>query len=288
VNRGAYGKNLSDLFGLAAAPSFISRSLHPSTAAVTQIVCDIENNGLTAPLAREEAFLITLQLRNCPAHSLWIDGRAMPTGPLVPGSVSLYDLRTDPRVKSVSPFRNMHFYFSRGALQAAAEGADISSMDSMAHNPGLGVLDGVLYGLGRSLLPAFERPAEVTALFVDHITTAVAAHVVRVFGRACDVSVPAGLAPWQETRAKELLTACLDGAVPIAKLARECGLPTAVFSAAFEASTGRLPHRWLLEHRIARARRLLRLKRPSAEVAQVCGFASEEHLRRVLEYAKTR
>jgi len=281
TSRGAYGQNLADCFRIDRAPSFVSRTLRHWEMAVTQITCDVENNGLSALLPREDAFLVTLQLRDCPEHDLWLDGRAMKTEPLSAGTTCIYDLRRSPVVNSISPFRNLHFYFSRNALDAAAEGDDTSVLDALPHNPGVGMDDQVIRSLGSSLLPAFERPGEVTTLFVDHITTAAAAYVSRLFAGA-QVSPPTnGLARWQEQRAKEMLRTRLDGVISVAQLARECGLSSRAFSSAFRKSTGRLPHRWLLEQRVERAKELLRSRRSLEEIAAACGFAGQDHLKRV-------
>src|SRR5262245_61042119 len=107
ATRGAYGQNLADCFRLDAAPAFVSRTLRQSHIAVTHILCDIANNGLSTPIPREDAFLVTLQVRACPAHDLWIDGRAMKTGPLPAGTTCIYDLRRNPMVNSISPFENL-------------------------------------------------------------------------------------------------------------------------------------------------------------------------------------
>lgn len=162
----------------------MSRSLPYSSRAVTEIRCDARHNGLTRPLARDDAYLLTLQLRDCPQHELWIDGKSMRTAFLRAGTDCLYDLRADPRVNSISPFHSLHFYLTRAALRAAAYGDDISGIDGAGHKPGVGVYDATLYALGRSLLPVFERPQEAAAPFIDHVTSAVAAYVVHNFGGA--------------------------------------------------------------------------------------------------------
>jgi AraC-like DNA-binding protein len=66
-----------------------------------------------------------------------------------------------------------------------------------------------------------------------------------------------GLAPWQAKRAKELLSANLNGRLSLTPLAGECGLSTRHFARAVRQSTGVPPHRWLFKHRVERARHLL-------------------------------
>jgi len=90
-----------------------------------------------------------------------------------------------------------------------------------------------------------------------------------------------GLAPWQERRAKELL-ADIAAALPLAEVARACGLSRSHFSMAFKQSTGASPHAWFTYRRVAAAQALLRdTDRPLAEVALACGFGDQSHLSRV-------
>jgi hypothetical protein len=183
VRRGAFGQRLADCFRLDRAPVFVSRTLRPCGLAITHIECNVENNGLTTPLPREDALLVTLQIRDCPAHDLWIDGKRVRTRPLRAGTTCIYDLRRTPVVNSISTFRNLHFYLPRRTLAAVSDkGAALR--DVLSHDPGEGIEDPVIRSLGMSLLPTFERRDQVTALFVDHVATAVATHVARLLSRA--------------------------------------------------------------------------------------------------------
>ena len=94
--------------------------------------------------------------------------------------------------------------------------------------------------------------------------------------------VRGGLAPWQVRRAKEILSANLDGGVPLKEVARECRLSVSHFSRAFRRTMGVAPHHWLLTHRIEVAKEKLRDSRLSlSDVALACGFADQSHLTRV-------
>ena len=284
-DHGAYGQRLGDHFHLASAPAFVTWTLRKSEIAVTEIKCDVENNGLTSPIPREDAFLVTLQLRDCPRHELWIDDRPALTAALPAGVTCLYDLRTNPIAYSISAFHSLHFYLPRRALDAIADLDDVARIDDLdCREPGIGVNDRIIRQLGLTLLPAFDRPDQVAAIFVDHVTVAIAAHVARAYrsGHAPSRRALGGLAPWQELRAKEILDANLDGDFPIEHLAKECGVPLGDFARAFRESTGMAPHQWLLRARIDKAKNLLRRSGLSqTEVARVCGFADEAHFIRV-------
>ncbi len=71
----AYGIEVRDAFRARNAPSLTTRVLQKSTASVTELRCDHPNFGTTAPMTREDAYLVALQLRACPDHDLYFDGR---------------------------------------------------------------------------------------------------------------------------------------------------------------------------------------------------------------------
>lgn len=51
---------------------------------------------------------------------------------------------------------------------------------------------------------------------------------------------------------------------------------------AFRQSLNMTPHRYIMERRLARARRLLQAKSAIADVAFACGFTDQAHLTRTL------
>ena len=83
-------------------------------------------------------------------------------------------------------------------------------------------------------------------------------------------------------RAKEVLSANLDGRIPLKEVALECGLSSSYFSRAFRRSMGSSPHKWLLMLRVETAKQKLRDSRLSLrDVALACGFADQSHLTQV-------
>ena len=99
-------------------------------------------------------------------------------------------------------------------------------------------------------------------------------------------SIGAGLAPWQLERTLGLLLADLSAEMPVGELARRCGLSRSHYAKAFKVSLGLPPHRWLMSHRLERAREML--QRPSASIAEIalsCGFADQSHLTRLFHAA---
>jgi len=54
------------------------------------------------------------------------------------------------------------------------------------------------------------------------------------------------LSPWQERRAKDLMSSQMDKGLSIARIAAECSLSRSHFSRAFKKNTGLSPRDWFL------------------------------------------
>jgi AraC-like DNA-binding protein len=86
----------------------------------------------------------------------------------------------------------------------------------------------------------------------------------------------------QEKRAKDLLTEDLSSEPSLGRIAEALGLPPSTLRAAFRASTGQPPFRWLRQHRVETAKYLLQGKSLRlSEIAYACGFADQSHFTRV-------
>ncbi|MEH2486434.1 helix-turn-helix domain-containing protein [Bradyrhizobium sp. AZCC 2230] len=154
----------------------------------------------------------------------------------------------------------------------------------LSYEPGAGVNDATISGLGSSLLPALGNPDQANPLFVDHVLLAVGLHVAQTYGGMRPMSRPArgGLAPWQERRAKELLRANIMHGVALKEVARECGISVGYFSHAFRRTLGVAPHQWLIEQRVVLSKEKLRDDGLSlSDVATECGFSDQSHLTRI-------
>lgn len=77
----------------------------------------------------------------------------------------------------------------------------------------------------------------------------------------------------------EYLDAGLDAAISVQSMANLLELSEGYFMRAFAEATGKCPHSYLIDRRVARARALLRdPKQRLADIAQACGFASQAHM----------
>jgi AraC-like DNA-binding protein len=278
---GAYGERLREIFGVNAAPAFVTRTLKKAQIAVTEIRCDMANTGFSKPIPVEDAFLVVVQLRDVPRHDMWLNGKAIDTVYLPAGTTNIYDLKSTPVANSISSFHHVSFYLPRLALNAIVEVEEIPSVEEFDHNPGRGVIDDVLHNLAVALLPSFRDPAKANKLFVDHMTVAAAAHAVKSYGnrvRKGQTDKCFLLSPEQKARVEEMLADKIDGDIRLVQLADQSGMSGLQLMRSYQKTMGKSVHEWSSTLRVKRAKDLL-LRKDSGleEIARMAGYPSVDH-----------
>jgi AraC-like DNA-binding protein len=128
------------------------------------------------------------------------------------------------------------------------------------------------------MMPFSNGSVHLPRLVIDEMILLVCAHLSRTYQGPHQLSevVTGGLAVWQQDRAMELLGEHLDGDIPLADLATECGLSPGRFMRAFKKSFGVPVRRYLLHRRIHAAKSvLLHSDKPLLTVALEVGFSDQ-------------
>src|ERR1700747_3355938 len=230
----AYGQGLAERLHAEEAPAILSRVLRTADMAVTETRWNTPLQGLSGSFQREDAFLVTLSLRDFPNREYWEEGRLVSVSDVRAGQTCIHDLKRDPAARLDKPHHVLFFYLPRGALDAIADDADARRIGDLDYKP-VAIDDATITGLGRAMLPALSHPDRANQLFVEHILFGLGIHVAQTYGGMRPLSPPirGGLAAWQVRRAKEILSANLDGRVPLKEVARTCGLSGGYLSRAF-------------------------------------------------------
>jgi AraC-like DNA-binding protein len=281
---GAFGQKLGQPLNVKDAPSLITRSLRSAELAVVETRDDNPVTGLCGALPSDDAYLVSLKLRDYGDCECWERGKCVVKADIRAGATYLYDLKRDPRYVIDKPFHSLYFYLPRSALDDIARQAGAPRVGELDYRPGIGRDDSVVRHLGSSLLEALHRPDEANQLFVDHTMLALTAHVAHGYGglRRSTELARGGLAPWQVKRACEKLEADLVGKFSLEQVAAEFDLSVSHFSRAFRVSTGLPPHQWLLRQRVNTAKQLMSVRDLSlSEIAISAGFANQSHFTRV-------
>ena len=243
----AYGRNLGTKYGAEDAPAIVTRSLHSTEIAVTEICVHRPSGRLSDPIPRVDAYMICLMLRDIPNNAYWEDGRQVSAYSLRAGEVTIHDLKREPLAVIDQPIHSLLCYIPSAALNMLADQANVPRISELRYKPGVGVFDETIRHIGLSLLPALQTPDQVSRLFTDHMTLALAAHCAQTYGGMQIVSRPlkGGLAPWQEKRSKEMLAGNLSGATPLHEIAKACGFADqSHFAHIFTHRVGLSPGAW--------------------------------------------
>src|SRR5260370_6359813 len=138
---------------------------------------------MCGPIQREDAFLVTLHLRDSRNREYWEGGRRASVCDLRAGESCLHDLKRDPTALLDKPYHSLFFYLPRAALDAIADEANAPPIRDLNYKPGAGVNDVTISILGNLMLPALSHPDQANPLFLDHVLLAVGVHVAQTHGR---------------------------------------------------------------------------------------------------------
>src|SRR6202008_4839650 len=103
-----------------------------------------------------------------------------------PGRAFLFDLSARPTVGLDTEFDNVRFYISQKAIDDLAYERGLQRVGGL-HQRTCGERDPTLFHMAQMLVPAMDRPGEVSAAFVDYVALAFHEHVITAYG-----GVPAG------------------------------------------------------------------------------------------------
>jgi AraC-like DNA-binding protein len=128
-----------------------------------------------------------------------------------------------------------------------------------------------------------EAPGLNSRLYIDTLLMLLLTRLMRCASNFATprqpVYVKGGLPNWRLKRALELLEADPTKRPTLAELAGPLQLHPTFFCRAFKQSTGLSPHRYLLAHRINRAKEMMKdQSRTLTEIALDCGFSGSSQL----------
>ena len=219
---------------------------------ITRMLRSRPDHGMTDPQSRDDAYVACVHLDELNDYDVWCDDRHNSSHPIRAGTIHINDMRQEWRADIRSPFQVMNFYIPQAALDEIADEQDAPCIEELKCPMSLRHVDAILRNLALALLPALATPHQANRLFAEHASRTVTAHIVRTYGstQLRFQRGRGGLAPWQERRAKELLTANLSGNLSLLELAQACRLSSSHFSQAFRQTVGSPPHQWLLTQRV--------------------------------------
>ncbi|SHJ39887.1 Helix-turn-helix domain-containing protein [Roseomonas rosea] len=261
--------------GWGMAPAAALRSIPSTGASVLRWRSPAAGPFEMQPLLSEHT-IVSLNLRPMRAEA-WLGKRRVWAGPIASHAVRIVPPGVERRWATTDAFDLLHIMLPPRAFQAVA-------------GPGCGpfVLSDPLYGsdalvgqVGLQLVSAMEEGGPYLTELADGLCRALVAHLLRHYHTPAP-SGPRALPPARLRRVKALVRDRLGEDLTVGRMAAEAGYSEFHFARLFRAATGQTPHRFLLEARIARARRLLAKEGQTIlAVALECGFKNASHFSRV-------
>jgi AraC-like DNA-binding protein len=218
---------------------------------------------------------VSISLKSLPSSSyqVWTSDKLISTSIVHPFRSNVIDFDSQPRCWAGSAFDYVHYSVPRQGLDDIAEDLGFGRINDYR----LAVLedDLVVAQITKSILPFLGRSDRLSVLALDQFSLILGAHLIQQYGVLQKTARPSrgGLAPWQKRRAAELLHENMHGRIRLSEIARECGLSVSHFARSFKASFGISTHRWLIQHRIDRAKQLMtQTSMPLIDIAIQSGF----------------
>lgn len=243
---------------------------------------DKPNLGLLEQTPLDQV-IVSVELRPFRPINVFCDGHHKRKPASEPGALALYDMRRSWCADIRDPFDTLQVFLPIASFQEFALERRSSFVDFRFEIQELRY-DAVMLHLTQAMLPALEKPQEVSSLYLDSMFLAVRDHIAVTYGAF--TKMPAGkrsgLTPRQLRHALEYIEANLSEDVTLSDLADASSTSVSSLTRGFKTSLGVSPHRWLLNRRIALAQRLIYESVAQLnEVAVSCGFADQSHLTRV-------
>lgn len=206
---------------------------------------------------------------------------------LVPaGGIHIISPDIDFGIKLTESIETVHVYVRRSIIEEVAlemvdgDPARVQIPSSIAE------CDKALQSLMEASAHAVEDDSAGTAMFADYLSRAIAAQLIRTYSEVKlkgggRIASGGGLSTTL-SEAIEYMTANIDSAINLTDIAQVTNRSPSHIARMFRTEIGMPPHRYLINLRVDKARRLLEKTSMSiAEIAYECGFAHQEHLTRL-------
>jgi len=244
---------------------------------------DKPNLGLLEQTPLADQVIVSVELRPFRPINVFCDGHHQRKPATDPGTLALYDMRKSWCADIRDPFDTLQVFLPINSFQdfAAERGSSFLDFRYDLQEPRY---DAVMLHLMQAMLPALERPHEVSALYLDSIFLAARDHIAEAYGNFTKKAASSrlGLTARQLRHALEYIEANLSQDVSLAEVANASATSVSSLTRGFRTALGISPHRWVQSRRIALAQRLIYDSAiPLNEVAISCGFADQSHLTRV-------
>ncbi len=244
---------------------------------------DKPNLGLLEQTPLADPVIVSVELRPFRPINVFCDGHHKRKPASKAGALALYDMRKSWCADIKDPFDTLQVFLPINSFREFATERRSSFLD-FRYDLQEPRYDTIMLHLMQAILPALERPHEISTLYLDSVFLAVRDHIAEAYGRftATASSNRPALTARQLRHACDYIEANRSRDVSLADVANASATSVSSLTRGFKSSLGISPHRWVLNRRIALAQRLIyEGAQPLKEISISCGFADQSHLTRV-------
>lgn len=270
-------------FGIPDAPCLVTVPVKFAPFSVTRIDRDlVEGDARRIRLPADDAYFLMLYLDDALHCDVLPDGSCSALCRYERGSLCLVDLRNGASIELHSGLHALAFMLPQSLFDEIADNSPTTRRRRLRCRRG--EQDAVISNLGVALLAMFEGGAASPPALLQHLATAICAHLLQDYSDAAlrNGMSESALSLWQEKAAKDLMLENLAEDLPLSAIAEATGLSTGHFAQEFKKATGSTPHQWLTLQRVEQAKDLLRQDGFSLkDIAGHCGFTDQSHFTKV-------
>ena len=200
------------------------------------------------------------------------------------GSHSFVPAGSSYRWMTEGPIDFVHFYFDPKTIDWFVSSSFDRDPRGAALHDCLGQSDTLIDPLTAAILAEVSNEDGVQQAYLDDLMHLLMFQLLRCYSDAASVAVLSqhALSPHRLRCAIDFIESHLDQPVGVSEIAASVGMSAFHFSRAFRMSTGSPPYAYLLDRRIAAAKRLLaKPGRSIADIARACGFTSPSQFSRM-------
>lgn len=274
-------------FGLPDAPCLTTTPVRAAQFCVTRLRRELSGDeAVVVNLPPSDGYLLMLYLEDTCHVDVRPDGTLADPRIYRQGSICLVDLCDGTAILLRESLHALAFVLPRALFDELAEMSNTTRLQHLRCRRG--EADPVIESLGVALLPLFESGHSSPPALLQHLASAICAHVLHDYSDEAmrNGTSESALAVWQEKAAKEFMLDHLGEDLSIALIASSIGYSANHFGQEFKRATGLTPHQWLTRMRVEKAKKLLAQKAMDlGTVADLCGFTDQSHFTKVFQRA---
>lgn len=202
------------------------------------------------------------------------------------GAIHMISPGADFGINLTGMIETVHVYIRRSVIEEVALEMVDGDPSRLEIPSSIVDCDNALHALIDASAYAVEDESLGSSMFADYLSRTIAAQLIRSYSKARlkgggRGSSSTSLSPTL-SEAVEYMTANIDTAINLSDIAQATNRSSSHIARMFRTELGMPPHRYLINLRVEKARRLLEKTSMSiAEIAYECGFAHQEHLTRL-------